>query len=64
MALKENVICLLFFFFVDIKTFEISAYNENRIFKKNVNNRRNQTTDFSLTSANKPQSSLVLHLQV
>ena len=52
------------FFFVDIKTFEISAYNENRIFKKNVNNRRNQTTDFSLTSANKPQSSLVLHLQV
>ena len=33
------------------------------VLQKNVNNFDSQT-DFSLTSANKPQSSLVLYLQV
>ena len=48
--------CHLFFFFCGYKSLEISAYNENRIFKKKVNNFEiDPTTDFSLTSANKPQ---------
>ena len=32
--------------------------------KKNVNNFETPKTDFSITSANEPQSSLVLYLQV
>ena len=51
-------------FLVGIKTFEILAYILNHIFKKNVHNFANPTTHFPLTSANKPQGSKVLYLQV
>ena len=61
MELEENV-----YFLVGIKTFEISACQYLKPhFYENCKQLRNPTTDFSLTSAkNKPQSSLVLHLQV
>ena len=47
------------YFLVGIKKFEILAY-----VKKKCQKRGNSKTDFSLTSANKPQSSLVSYLQV
>ena len=62
--LTDGTLRKCFHFLVGIKTFEMSVYIQNLIFYEKCKYLRNPTTDFSQNSANKPQSSLVLYLQI
>ena len=55
---------ILFIFLQVKKRLRYRHLLKTAFLQKNVNNFKNPKTDFSPTSANKPQSSLVLYLQV